>query len=131
MFKTATVSFRTKQELLELLNDVSRESGCSRSSLIEKILSKFLVDNAGNSIRLENLDEIRGGATSADVGELSDGSVYLSLGQLRIGLSKTLGYKIIFDEKKSAFQLDLLPSSDNSSAVTALQESAGSRRESH
>lgn len=126
MFKTATVSFRTKQELLELLNDVSRESGCSRSSLIEKILSKFLVDNAGNGIRLENLAEIKGGATSS-VGETSDGSIYLSLGQLRIGLSKTLGYKIIFDEKKSAFQLDLLPSGENSSAVTAVQEAVGAR----
>ena len=52
MFKTATVSFRTKQELLELLDEVSRESGCSRSSLIEMILQKFLADNGGNGIHV-------------------------------------------------------------------------------
>ena len=71
MFKTATVSFRTKQELLELLDEVSRESGCSRSSLIEMILQKFLADNGGNGIHVDKLPEIKGGASEVDVGELS------------------------------------------------------------
>jgi len=73
MFKTATVSFRTKQELLALLDDVSRESGCSRSSLIEMILRKFLSDNGGNEIQSDNLGEIKGGEHGVDVGELSGG----------------------------------------------------------
>ncbi len=122
MFKTATVSFRTKQELLELLDDISRESGCSRSCLIEMILRKFLADKAGEGIRYDKLAEIKGGPTGVDVGELSDGSVYLSSGKFRIGLSKTLGYKIIFDEKNAAFQLDMLPSGENASGVKVSQE---------
>ena len=124
MFKTATVSFRTKQELLELLDEVSRESGCSRSYLIEMILRKFLADNGENGIKSVNPLEIKRGGPGVDVGELSDGSVYLSSGKFRIALSKTLGYKISFDEKKSAFQIDLLPSGGNASGVTALQEAS-------
>ncbi|MGO9952991.1 MAG: hypothetical protein ACLPN1_12395 [Dissulfurispiraceae bacterium] len=125
MFKTATVSFRTKQELLELLDEVSRESGCSRSSLIEMILRKYLADNGPSGIQFDKLADIKAGASDVDVDELSDGSVYLSLGKLKIGLSKAIGYKISFDENKSAFQLDLLPSGEKSSGFTALQEAAG------
>ena len=58
MFKTAAVSFRTRQELLELLDHVSRESECSRSSLIETILQKFLADKDGNGVQVENQVEI-------------------------------------------------------------------------
>lgn len=130
MFKTATVSFRTKQELLELLDGVSRESGCSRSYLIEMILRKFLADKGGNGIQSDNPLEIKGGGLGVDVGEQSDGSVYLSLGKFRIGLPKTHGFKIIFDEKNSAFRLDLLPSVENSSGVTAFQQASGLFKES-
>lgn len=124
MFKTATVSFRTKQELLELLDHVSRESECSRSFLIEMILRKFLTDNDGSGTKHERPVEIKGCEPSADEGELSDGNVYISMGKFRIGLPKDLGYKIIFDEKKSAFQLDLLPSDEHLPNVTVLRKEA-------
>lgn len=124
MFKTAAVSFRTRQELLELLDHVSRESECSRSSLIETILQKFLADKDGNGVQVENQVEIKGGAPAADEGELSDGIVYISMGKLRIGLPKDLGCKIIFDEKNSAFRLDLLPGEENLSNVVELRKEA-------
>ena len=125
MFKTATVSFRTRQELLELLDHFSRESKCSRSSLIETILRKFLADNDVNGVDIDKRIEAGGDMLVADGGEQPEGVVYISVGKFRIGMPKDLAYKIVFDEKKSSFQLNLLPTDERSSDITEPQKKAG------
>jgi len=105
MFKTVTVSFRTKQELLEGLDHICGEFKCSRSSLIETILREFLSGKGGNSMPTRGLvlnAEQQSDAESDDV-------VHVSLGGVRLGLPKNLRFQIAFDEKSSVFQLELLP----------------------
>jgi len=113
MFKTVTVSFRTKQELLDGLDRICGEFKCSRSSLIETILREFLSDKALSSNHNHGLDlnvQQRQGAGSDDV-------VHVSLGGVRLGLPKNLRFQIAFDEKSSVFQLELLPGEPSSFRV--------------
>jgi hypothetical protein len=113
MFKTVTVSFRTRQELLESLDLASRESMCSRSSLIEKILRKFLADIEEKGIRPENSGESKGAAPAEEADVSTDGLVHVTVGKVRIGLPRNLRCKINFDENGSALRLDLASDEEN------------------
>ena len=117
MFKTVTISFRTRQELLEWLDHACRESRCSRSSLIETILRDFLAGRAEKGIHPENRSEIKGGAPPAANAKPPEGITYLTLGGVRIGLPKSLCWRIVFDEKRSIFQLDFTPGDGSATEV--------------
>jgi len=106
MFKTVTISFRTKQELLEWLDRVSRESGCSRSSLIETVLRNYFKGNTGSDIKLENRVEIKGMEPPADETEPPEGITYVTVGEVCVGLPKNRPCRISFDETQSIFKLD-------------------------
>ncbi|HME45674.1 MAG TPA: hypothetical protein VKF36_21460 [Syntrophorhabdales bacterium] len=109
MFKTVSVSFRTRHELLEGLDRICEEFKCSRSSLIETILREFLSGKDGSAVRNGNLGVVTAAEQQPQEVESGDGVVYLLLGGVRIGLPKNLRFQILFDEKVSAFQLDLVP----------------------
>lgn len=108
MFKTVTVSFRTRQELLEGLDSICEEFKCSRSSLIETILREFLSGKDGSTVWNGNGAVVTAAEQQPQEVE-SERVVYLLLGGVRIGLPKNLRFQILFDEKISAFQLDLVP----------------------
>jgi metal-responsive CopG/Arc/MetJ family transcriptional regulator len=59
MFKTVTVTFRTRREMLEWLDQCSRESKCSRSSLIEMVLSGYLADRMEKRGHLDVKQDMR------------------------------------------------------------------------
>jgi hypothetical protein len=109
MFKRVTVSFRTRQELLEGLDRICGELKCSRSSLIETILREFLSDRGGSILQHGSRGVSKGAEQHPHAVESGNGVVYLSLAGVRLGLPKNLRFQVLFDEKNSAFQLDLAP----------------------
>lgn len=112
MYKTVTVSFRTKRKLMELLDRMSRKSGCSRSSLIEAVLHNVLAGNADAGLKLDNRVEIRAMEPFGDGDGLPDGVTYVTVGGVRVGLPKNRRCRISFDEKQSIFQLDFAKEND-------------------
>jgi hypothetical protein len=117
MFKTVTISFRTKQELLEWLDRVSRESGCSRSSLIETVLRNYFKGKTGPDIELENRVEIKGIEPLAGESEPPEGITYVTVGEVCVGLPKNRPCRISFDETQSVFKLDFAAGYENRSEV--------------
>jgi hypothetical protein len=115
MFKTVTISFRTKQELLEWLDRISQESGCSRSSLIEAVLRNFLNGKNRSGVQVESRVEIKGVEPLADEAEPHEGITYVTVGDVRVGLPKKRQCRISFDEKQSLFQLDFAADHDSKS----------------
>ena len=109
MFKTVSVSFRTRQELLEGLDRICGEFKCSRSSLIETILREFLSGRGPSAPKNGNGTAAVGAEREYQAVESGDTIVYLSLAGVRLGLPKNLRFQVLFDEKSSAFQLDLAP----------------------
>jgi hypothetical protein len=129
MFKTVTISFRTKQELLEWLDRVSRESKCSRSSLIETVLHNYLKDKTGSDIHLENRVEIKGMECPVDESESPEGITYVTVGEVCVGLPKNRPCRISFDETQSIFKLDFAAGYESRSGVSAAFGSAVDRAE--
>jgi len=132
MYKTVTVSFRTRRELLEWLDRVSVESQCSRSSLIETILRNFLagrsekVSQSESHLETKDLPSIEGEIPS-------DGIPFVDVGGVRIGLPKNLRCQIFFDKDRSIFQLNFASQEDEAEETSPPQESRvavlNSRRE--
>jgi hypothetical protein len=126
MYKTVTISFRTRKELLEWLDRVSTESQCSRSSLIETILRNFLAERGGKQVLFDDFQEIKDEMKNVPSieGELpSDGVPFVDVGGVRIGLPKNLRCQIFFDKNRSVFQLDFSPQEGNSIESAPEQES--------
>jgi hypothetical protein len=117
MFKTVTISFRTKQELLEWIDHVSRESRCSRSSLIETVLRNYFKGKTGSDIQLENRVEIKGLEPLAGGREPPEGITYVTVGEVSIGLPKNRPCRISLDETQSIFKLDFAADYENKSGV--------------
>ena len=130
MFKTVTVSFRTRQELLEGLDLICEEYKCSRSSLIETILREFLSSREGSPVQNGSWDIVTATEQHTQEVETGDGIVFLLLGGVRVGLPKNLRFQILFDEKISAFQLDLLPG-QMTAANPPLSRPEGTARPAH
>jgi hypothetical protein len=122
MYKTVTISFRTRKELLEWLDRVSLESKCSRSSLIETILRNFLAGRGEKVFQPESQIEIKD--LPSIEGEIpSDGSPFVDVGGVRIGLPKNLRCQIFFDKDRSVFQLDFSPHEGDMEETSPPQES--------
>jgi len=115
MYKTVTVSFRTKRKLMELLDRMSRKSGCSRSSLIEAVLHNVLTGKAESGLKLDNRVEIRALEPFTDADGLPEGVTYVTVGGVRVGLPKNRQCRISFDERQSVFQLDFAKGDDDES----------------
>ena len=109
MFKTVSVSFRTRHELLEGLDRICEEFKCSRSSLIETILREFLSGKDGSTVRNGSWGVVTAAEQQPEAIESENGVVYLYLGGVRLGLPKNLCFQVLFDEKNSAFHLDIMP----------------------
>jgi hypothetical protein len=129
MFKTVTISFRTKRELLEWLDRISRESKCSRSSLIEAVLHNFLINKAGPDIQWENRVEIKGMEPPAGESEPPEGITYVTVGEVCVGLPKNRPCRISFDETQSIFKLDFAAGHDGGSGLVPASGKAEQRAE--
>jgi hypothetical protein len=129
MFKTVTISFRTKQELLEWLDRVSRESGCSRSSLIETVLRNYFKGKTGPDIELENRVEIKGIEPLAGESEPPEGITYVTVGEVCVGLPKNRPCRISFDETQSIFKFDFAAGYEGKSEVLFTQGKVKDRAE--
>jgi hypothetical protein len=117
MYKTVTVSFRTKRKLMELLDRMSRKSGCSRSSLIEAVLHSVLTGKADSGFKLENRVEIKGMEPFTEEDGPPEDVSYVTVGGVRVGLPKNRQCRISFDERQSVFQLDFTPGQGSGSEV--------------
>ncbi|HVN94944.1 MAG TPA: hypothetical protein VMT62_00795 [Syntrophorhabdaceae bacterium] len=113
MFKTVTISFRTKQELLDWLDHVSQESKCSRSALIEAILRKSIDEGFQGDTMFNRIVEERGSAAAEERSLSSEDVSYVTVGGVKIGLPKNISCNISFDQDKSTFSLDLTPVDGN------------------
>ena len=102
MFRTVTASFKTRRELLEWLDRMSVQSGCSRSSLIEAVLNKFLT-GADSGIHVENRVEIKGVGSMPHKDEAPDGITFVTIGGVRVGLPKKPGMPDILRRKAISF----------------------------
>ena len=106
MFKTVTVTFRTRREMLEWLDQCSRESQCSRSSLIEMVLSNYLADRIEKRGHLDVKQDMRKKVAVLSRSIESNDYASVILGGVRIGLPKDRQCTIVFSKDESAFKLD-------------------------
>lgn len=119
MYKTVTVSFRTKRKLMELLDRMSRKWGCSRSSLIEAVLRSFLTGKSDLGVKLDNGVEMKGLEPFVDDERPPEGVTYVTVGGVRVGLPKNRRCRISFDERESVFQLDFAKDNGSGSEASA------------
>ena len=117
MFKTEVITFRTNQELRQFLDQAGRESQCSRSSLIERLLRDSLAVR-----RKEVFPEDARGAKknhewSVEKGEDGGDMQIITLGGVRIAVPENMPVKVSFDEREAALQIEL-PSGDKLKVAT-------------
>lgn len=112
MFKTVTITFRTRREMLEWLDQCSRESQCSRSSLIEMVLNNYLTDRIEKRGHLDIKQDMRKKVTA--LSRNIEGRDYASviLGGVRIGLPKDRQCTIVFSKDESVFKLNFADSDE-------------------
>lgn len=106
MFKTVTVTFRTRREMLEWLDQCSRESKCSRSSLIEMVLNGYLADRMEKRGHLDVKQDMRRKVAVLSRSIESQDYASVVLGGVRIGLPKDRQCTIVFSKDEYAFKLD-------------------------
>jgi hypothetical protein len=94
--------------LREFLDREGRESKCSRSSLIEKVLRDFLAVKEGGVSPTEAGGARKTSAWPVKRGDDGEEMKILMLGGVRIALPKDLPVKISFDEGAAAFQIELV-----------------------
>jgi hypothetical protein len=118
MFKTVTVTFRTRREMLEWLDQCSRESQCSRSSLIEMVLSDYLADRIEKRGHLDIKQDMRKKITALSQNIESRDYASVILGGVRIGLPKDRQCTIVFSKDESVFKLDFANSDEGEQSLS-------------